>query len=147
MAELPPELLAEVERARVGSSLEQGPTTERAGTKLVVEVRTDYTTGVIGTSKVKIYQSLDDEDRGGVVIDIEIDNDSGGFAPNCEMLSGHDPYDRKGAIRITLLGDAESTSVLIALKKAIETIEHRLLQKRAINGLSISVPCGEPVLS
>lgn len=96
---------------------EDGSTYDRSGTRRVCAVRVDYTTGAIGSISVRLFESLDDEDRGGLVLRIEGKDQGSSFIPYCKALPG--------GVELHFAGDAESAAAAIAIVEALKRYKPR----------------------
>lgn len=84
---------------------------ERATTKLVSSVSIPYQGGAAGEITVAIYQSTDDEDRGGIVLRITSIDEAQSFISFAQII--------KQGIEIHMAGAIEAKSIVKALKEAL----------------------------
>lgn len=91
----------------------------RGDVKHDVTAQAEYTSGAVGTASATLYQSTDDEDRGGVVLRLEIEDSGSSFEPFALLTS-------KG-VEIHLAGEAEAQAMLNALQEALR---HRVHKER-----------------
>lgn len=101
-----------------------GQNEPRAGTRRIGFVEADI--AALGGEKMKVslFESLDDEDRGGVIIEICTERDGEGFQPVVRQA--------EGVVQIHMAGDGESKALLRALA-------YLLAMKRADRGVLGSV--------
>jgi len=84
---------------------------ERAETKLTCTVSIPFQAGAIGTLHVQTFSSLDDENRGGIVLRITIENEASAFAPYSLNI--------KNGVEVHMAGDAEGKALVNALKESV----------------------------
>jgi hypothetical protein len=94
----------------------------RASTERVASLRKDFHGAVCGDAWIHLFESTDYEDRGGVVIGIEIRNRDGAFIPHAESTPD--------GIEIHLAGDAEAAILLDGLRTALDTCVLRAQQSK-----------------
>ncbi len=85
----------------------------RAGTSLVGAARVPYVSGAVGEVSVELYQSEDQEDRGGVVLRIRTKDDASSFVAHAERI--------EGGVELHMAGDAEGEALVRALQAALQT--------------------------
>lgn len=78
------------------------------------EVVREYVCGACGSVVVQAYVSEGGGDRGGVVIAMEVNDDSSSFFPYAEMHAN--------GVMLHMAGDAEATCLLAALREAIDNV-------------------------
>jgi hypothetical protein len=83
----------------------------RAATVKVGEVSIPYTSGAVGVARVELFRSVDDEDRGGVVLRLTVDDHGSSFVPTVSVLPN--------GVELHLTGDAEADALLRAIVGAI----------------------------
>lgn len=88
-----------------------GQADARATTEKIGEVTIPYGGGAQGVARVGLFRSVDDEDRGGVVLRLTVDDHGSSFVPTCRPLPN-------GA-ELHLAGDAEADALLRAIAGAI----------------------------
>ena len=94
-----------------------GAVDERALTTMMAEVEVEYVGGAIGKQHAKVFLSNDVEDRGGVVIRIETEDNGSSFIPYAiNTLDG---------IEIHMAGDAEGRALLRVLEAIRSAIAGR----------------------
>ncbi len=87
---------------------------ERASTTLITEKSSSYEAGAVGKVTVAVFKSNDEEDRGGVVLRLTLDDMASSFVPHAEIL--------ENGIEVHMAGDAEAASLLKALKEALASV-------------------------
>ncbi len=87
----------------------------RASTKLLHTIVVPYTGGAIGKMSVSVYQSTDNEDRGGIVLRITIQDEGSSFLPYSENI--------ENGVEIHMAGDIEGRTLVHAIKTALSTID------------------------
>lgn len=87
---------------------------DRAETEHIATVEVPFCGAAIGEVTVKVYKSLDVEDRDGVVISIDLRNDASSFIPYAENT--------ENGINIHMAGQIESKKFVAALKGALNII-------------------------
>lgn len=88
---------------------------ERAGTNLVSTVSIPFQTGAIGTLRVQVFSSTDDEDRGGVVLRITMENDASAFTPYARNI--------ENGVEVHMAGDGEGNALINALKASVQNCQ------------------------
>lgn len=81
----------------------------RAGTREVGGAEIEYTSGAVGYARVTCFASNDDEDRGGFVVRIEIEDHG------CSFLPYAVPHEK--GVDLHLCGEAEGEAVLRLLRE------------------------------
>lgn len=94
---------------------------ERSKTVEVASIEIQYTSGAVGSVKAQIFASDDDEDRGGFVLRLTINDGGCSFAP----LAVH----TSEGLDLHLAGEAEGRAVLAALGGLIAAQEDSLLPR------------------
>jgi hypothetical protein len=79
----------------------------RAETARVASVTIPLTGAVAGFARAELFGSLDDEDRGGVVIRLTIEDPECALVPTCRDVAG--------GSELHLAGDAEADAMLRAI--------------------------------
>jgi hypothetical protein len=87
----------------------------RAATSPGPEASVPFSSGAAGTARVQLFLSEDDEDRGGVVMRLSIEDDASCFAP---LAISRSP----GCVEVHLAGDAEAASLVRALRGALAAL-------------------------
>ncbi|HRJ49945.1 MAG: hypothetical protein KF787_01310 [Phycisphaeraceae bacterium] len=90
---------------------------ERARTEKVCEVSVPYVSGAVGTAKVELFRSVDDEDRGGVILRLTTEDGGSSFSPTFRVV--------ENGVELHLTGDAEADALLRAIVGAIATDKGR----------------------
>ncbi len=107
------------------SPIEYGSDTdERADTVANEKVSVQYSCGAMGTASVQTFCSVFSEDRGGVVLKLEIEDDGSSMVPMAKLTDN--------GVELHLCGDGEATAMIAALKKALSQIPESSLDLRAI---------------
>jgi len=88
--------------------------TPRAGTSAGPEVSIPYTSGAIGVVRVQLFTSNDDEDRGGVVIRLSVEDSDCSFIPAARITPT--------GVEIHMAGDAEAACLIRALRGALAAL-------------------------
>jgi hypothetical protein len=88
---------------------------ERAGTNLISTVSIPFEAGAIGTLRVQVFSSMDDEDRGGVVLRITMENDASAFTPYSRNI--------ENGVEVHMAGDAEGKALVNALKESVQNCQ------------------------
>ena len=73
----------------------------------------EYISGACGIATVQIFHSVSDEDRGGIVLRLSINDQSCSFFPHAEVTPN--------GVDLHIAGEAEADSILLALKMVLET--------------------------
>ena len=89
-------------------------TDERSNSRLVHEVRVPYEGGAVGSVSIKVYRSTQTEDRGGLVLQITVDDEASSFLPFARSI--------QGGVELHMAGDIESKSLVHALRTALATV-------------------------
>jgi hypothetical protein len=103
-----PEILGRVH----GESNDQA--SSRAGTSAGPQMSIPYTSGAIGEVNVQIFTSNDDEDRGGVVIRLSVEDQSSSFIPAVRVMPT--------GVEIHMAGDAEAACLIRALRGVLAAL-------------------------
>lgn len=85
----------------------------RSSTRLTGSASVPYVSGAVGETTVSLFQSEDQEDRGGVVLRIITRDASSSFIAHAERI--------EGGIEIHMAGDAEGEALVRALQAALQT--------------------------
>lgn len=99
----------------LGRSEEDNAPDVRASTRLLHTVSVPFEGGAIGKLSVSVFQSNDDEDRGGLVMRITLQNEGSSFLPVAR--------DIEDGVELHMAGDIEARSLVHALKTALSTID------------------------
>ncbi len=103
---------------------------DRAGATRAGAVSVEYVTcGAEGAAKAARFNSLDDEDRGGVTLHLTVDDQEGGFCPHAENIPG--------GVALYLAGEAEAEAMLIALAELLR--QTRSARSQAIKAIEIKI--------
>ena len=78
------------------------------------EMSLEFCSGAVGTAKVQVFTSVDDEDRGGVVFKFEIIDQGSAFIPFAENIAN--------GVELHFAGDAEAASLINALKGVLAAL-------------------------
>lgn len=89
---------------------------ERAETKLISTVSVPFQAGAIGTLRVQAFSSMDDEDRGGIVLRITVENDASAFTPYSLNI--------ENGVEVHMAGDAEGKALVYALSESVSKIQY-----------------------
>lgn len=84
---------------------------ERAPAELAAVGRVEYVGGAIGAVTVELCRSLDETNRGGVMLRITSRDDASSFLPFARVIPG--------GVELHMCGDIEARSMLEALFQAI----------------------------
>lgn len=95
-----------------GDSNEQA--LSRAATSAGPEIVIPYTSGAIGAVRVQAFTSNDDEDRGGIVLRISVDDGGSSFVPAVRVTPN--------GIEVHMAGDAEAASLIRALRAVLAAL-------------------------
>ncbi len=71
----------------------------------------EYTTGAAGKASVSVYRSVQDLDRGGMVLRLGIQNNEASFLPTATLTPE--------GVDIHIAGEAEAEAMVIALQTAL----------------------------
>jgi hypothetical protein len=91
--------------------MSDGGVDPRAPTELTHSVEVNYCSGAIGVVRAEFYRSLDNEDRGGCVIRIKIDDHASSFVPHAVSCPD--------GVELHMAGEAEGRAMLEALRLLI----------------------------
>ncbi len=86
----------------------------RATTRLTNTAQIKYEAGAVGEVAVSVYQSNDTEDRGGIVLQITLNDQASSFIPYARNTAS--------GIEIHMAGDIEGKSFVRALKSALAAL-------------------------
>ena len=86
----------------------------RASTQVVHTVEVPFEGGAIGKVVVTVFKSKDDEDRGGLVFRIALDDQGSSFIPHAVSI--------ENGIELHMAGDIEAKSLVQALKTALSSL-------------------------
>ena len=87
---------------------------ERATTNLVYFEELAYEGGAVGKITVSVFKSSDDEDRGGLVFRIALEDRASSFIPYA--------VNTESGVELHMAGDIESASLVQVFKKALNRI-------------------------
>lgn len=93
---------------------------ERAKAIAGPEMRLEFSSGAQGTAKVQVFTSVNDEDRGGVVLRFEIDDQGSSFIPFARNIE-------KG-VEVHFAGDAEAITLINALRGVLAALPHKSIK-------------------
>jgi len=91
--------------------LDGDETDERAPTELVTTISLPFEGAAIGNVTVSVFRSTDTEDRGGIVIKINLKNEASSFQPYAKNI--------EDGVELHVAGDIEAQSVLAAVRGAL----------------------------
>lgn len=86
----------------------------RASTQVVNTVEFPFEGGAIGKIVVTVFKSKDNDDRGGLVFRITLDDQGSSFIPHAVSL--------ENGIELHMAGDIEAQSLVQALKIALSSL-------------------------
>lgn len=86
----------------------------RASTQIFHKVEVPFEGGAIGKVSVIVFKSQDDEDRGGLVFRITLDDQGSSFIPHAVNI--------ENGIELHMAGDIEAQSLVQALKTALSSL-------------------------
>ena len=86
----------------------------RSSTRIVHTVEVPFEAGAIGKVVVTVFKSQDDEDRGGLVFRITLDDQGSSFIPHAVSL--------ENGIELHMAGDIEAQNLVQALKTALSSL-------------------------
>ena len=86
----------------------------RASTELLHSAAVSFEGGAAGKVTVSAFKSVDEEDRGGFVFRITLDDEAQSFIPHAVSIDN--------GIELHMAGDIESKSLVQALKNLLEKI-------------------------
>ena len=84
---------------------------QRAQVREVSSATFAYTTGAVGTAKVEVYKSVQDLDRGGMVLRLIIKDTEASFLPSAVQTPE--------GVDIHIAGEAEAEALVLALQTAL----------------------------
>ncbi|WP_156781609.1 hypothetical protein [Comamonas aquatica] len=87
---------------------------ERSSTSHICTAEVPFEGGACGKVTVKVFKSDNDEDRGGLVFRITLDDLASAFIPHTVAL--------ENGIELHMAGDIEARSLVQALKKALSSL-------------------------
>ena len=82
----------------------------RAETTLIAKSEVEYVGGAIGKLMLRVFRSTDSEDRGGIVIRIEVEDFGSSFIPHTINIAN--------GVEIHMAGDAEAEALLRILQSS-----------------------------
>lgn len=86
----------------------------RAATELVHTVTIPFEAGAVGKLNIETFRSVDNEDRGGLVLRITIEDQGSSFVPYAENVAS--------GVELHMAGDIEAESLVHALKTTLSTL-------------------------
>jgi hypothetical protein len=86
----------------------------RSSTQAINTVEVPFAAGAIGKVVVTVFKSQDDEDRGGLVFRITLDDQGSSFIPHAVSL--------ENGIELHMAGDIEAQSLVQALKTVLSSL-------------------------
>lgn len=89
----------------------------RAKCREVSSVMIPYSGGAIGTIKGTLFQSSDDQDRGGIVLRVTLENGASSFFPHVKQIEIKDST--IGGIEIHMAGEVEAEAFLDVLRSLL----------------------------
>ena len=100
----------------LGRSFGEKPETAdaRASTVSGPQISISYISGAIGAVHVEVFTSTDDEDRGGIVLRITVEDQASSFVPVAKNIAN--------GVELHLAGDAEGASLVRALRGALAAL-------------------------
>ena len=87
---------------------------QRASTHALRTVDVSFEAGAVGKLTVTVFKSNDEEDRGGLIFRITLDDIGSSFIPHAIAL--------ENGIELHMAGDIESKSLVQALKSVLSSI-------------------------
>ncbi len=84
----------------------------RASTKLLHSVDVPFEAGAVGNVTVSVFKSVDEEDRGGLVFRITLNDQAQSFIPHAVSINN--------GIELHMAGGIEAKSLVQAIKKLVE---------------------------
>lgn len=93
---------------------DENETDARSSTVLIDSVSVPFEGGAIGEVTVAIFNSTDDEDRGGIVFRVTLKDQASSFLPFAKTIPS--------GIEVHMAGDIEAKSLVHALKTALATL-------------------------
>lgn len=100
----------------IGRMLDDDTLDGRARTEKVASATVPYEGGAIGSISVTIFKSIDNEDRGGVVLRITGTDEASAFIPHSVQLPD--------GLEVHLAGDIEGQSIIRALRSALAQLPY-----------------------
>lgn len=97
--------------------MEDGMVDVRATCKEVSSVTIPYSSGATGKIQGVLFQSMDDEDRGGIVLRLTLENEGGSFFPFAKM--SEIVNNKVGGIEIHMAGEVEADAFLDVLRSLL----------------------------
>jgi hypothetical protein len=94
--------------------MKDGTLNVRATCNEVTSVTIPYSGGAVGKIQGTLFQSTDDEDRGGVVLRLTLENEASSFFPYAEKIEIDD--NKIGGIEIHMAGEVEAEAFLDVLR-------------------------------
>lgn len=95
----------------LGRMEDDGTIDSRSSTRIVHTIEVPFEAGAIGKVAVTVFKSQGDEDRGGIVFRITLDDQGSSFIPHAIILGN--------GIELHMAGDIEAKSLVQALKTAL----------------------------
>lgn len=89
----------------------------RASTRPVVRADVEYTSGATGKASVEVLESVDDEDRGGVLLRFRTQDGGSSFLPHAVVT--------EEGVDLHLAGQAEAAAFLEALRALLDAYERQ----------------------
>lgn len=86
---------------------DHGELDERAATRWRGSVTHEFVSGAVGDVKAELFESVDDEDRGGAVLRLRVRDDGSAMFPWARNIPG--------GVELHLGGEAEAEAMCIAL--------------------------------
>lgn len=87
---------------------------DRATTELVHTVSIPFEAGAVGKLDIEAFRSVDNEDRGGLVLRITIQDQGSSFVPYAKNVPS--------GVELHMAGDIEAESLVHALKTTLSTL-------------------------
>ena len=87
---------------------------QRASTHALRTVDVSFEAGAVGKLTVTVFKSNDEEDRGGLIFRITLDDIGSSFIPHAIAL--------ENGIELHMAGDIEAQSLVQALKTALSSL-------------------------
>jgi hypothetical protein len=86
----------------------------RASSKLIHSVSVPFEAGAIGEVKVEVFRSVDEGDRGGIVIRATLKDEASSFVPHAKLIPS--------GVELHMAGDIEAKSLIDAMKAALAAL-------------------------